>query len=167
MKIQVKTGNLFNVTAGHIVHGCNAQGVMGSGVALGVKNLYPSVYLDYRELYEAGKLKLGNAYPSLATINLKIWNAVTQDGFGGPGRHTSYDAVQTCFQQVEDYLNAGFESMADLQPKEIHIPFIGAGLGGGSWNIIKSIIEETVTYPVTVWSIDGKGPRGEVIEIIE
>lgn len=154
MKIQVKKGNLFDVQAGHIVHGCNAQGVMGSGVAYGVKTLYPHVYEDYRNIYETEGLKLGRAYPVLVTMRLKIWNAITQDNFGIGKRQTSYDAVQTCFQDVEDYLNAGFESMADMQPKEIHIPLIGAARGGGNWEIIREIIEQTVTHPVTLWLPD-------------
>lgn len=154
MKIQTKVGNLFDVKKGHIVHGCNAQGVMGSGVALGVKTLYPHVYLDYRDLYEAGELQLGRAYPVLVTSELKIWNAITQDNFGTGIRQTSYDAVQMCFQEIEDYLNAGHESMADLQPNEIHIPLIGAARGGGNWEIIREIIEQTVTHPVTLWLPD-------------
>lgn len=31
--IQYKTGNLLDTPDSYIVHGCNAQGVMGSGVA--------------------------------------------------------------------------------------------------------------------------------------
>ena len=154
IKIVTKVGNLFDVKAGHIVHGCNAHGVMGSGVALGVKNLYPNVYLDYRDRFEDGDLKLGNAYPVLVSSSLKIWNAVTQGGYGGPGRHTSYDAVQTCFWQINEYLNAGHESMADLQPNEVHIPLIGAARGGGNWEIIREIIEQTMDHPVTLWLPD-------------
>lgn len=154
MKIEVKKGNLFNVKAGHIVHGCNAQGVMGSGVALGVKNLYPHVYQDYRDRYEAGELLLGSAYPVLVTPELKIWNAVTQNLYGVGPRQTSYDAVQTCFQQINDYMAAGHESMADLQPNEVHIPLIGAARGGGNWEIIREIIEQTMEYPVTLWLPD-------------
>ena len=36
--IQYKKGDLLSVTKGIIAHGCNAQGVMGSGVALQIKN---------------------------------------------------------------------------------------------------------------------------------
>ena len=168
MKIQVKTGNLFNITAGHIVHGCNAQGVMGSGVALGVKNLYPAVYEDYRKIHETVGLKLGTAYPVSITHpvydRLMVWNAITQDNFGAGIRQTSYDAVETCFRQIDEYISEnarkwtnvaeGKTEVVFFHPAEIHIPLIGAARGGGNWEIIREIIEQTVTHPVTLWLPD-------------
>lgn len=159
MKIVTKIGNLMDVTEGHIVHGCNAQGVMGSGVALAVKNRYPGAYNDYREIYENEGLNLGEAYPYLLTDKLVIWNAITQDNFGQPTRNCSYDAIQTCF----DNINFAIINNPTLGVQHIHIPFIGAGLGGGSWNIIKAIIEDTCAIQVTAWSIDGKMPDGSLV----
>jgi len=149
MKIVTKVGNLLNVKRGHIVHGCNAQGVMGSGVALAVKNMYPAAFEDYRGIFEDEGLELGWAYPFMPdTEPLVIWNAITQEGFGQPTRNCSYDAIQTCFQQI----NEAVANTADLGiPQEIHIPAIGAGLGGGNWEIIREIIEQTVTFPTTLW----------------
>lgn len=154
-KIVMKIGNLLDVTTGHIVHGCNAQGVMGSGVALAVKNKYPDVFADYRTIYEEEGLELGVAYPYCPTIDLCIWNAITQETFGMKTRNCSYDAIENCFSDISNAVLT-----LDELVKEIHIPFIGAGLGGGQWNIIKAIIEDTVNVPVTVWSIDGKMPDG-------
>ena len=152
IKIKTQTGNLLNVTTGHIVHGCNAQGVMGSGVALAIKRKYPTAYQAYRDEYELNGLVLGYAYDYSVTPYLKIWNAITQQGFGAPTRNVSYDAIQTCFEQVNRYIaDEGRHGADDRQAKEIHIPLIGAGLGGGNWNIIKTIIEETVNYPTTLW----------------
>lgn len=152
-KIIVKEGDLLRVKAGHVVHGCNAQGVMGSGVAKAIRAIYPEVYADYRREYETNGLTLGVAYPFTVSSALKVWNAITQDQFGTDRRQVNYDAIATCFKQINDYIAVGHEGMADLQPNEIHIPMIGAGLGGGNWNIIKTIIEETVDYDVTLWVI--------------
>jgi O-acetyl-ADP-ribose deacetylase (regulator of RNase III) len=148
MKIVTKTGNLLDVTAGHIVHGCNAQGVMGSGVALAVKKMYPGAYLDYLQIHEDEGLDLGVAYPYIPKDGLVIWNAITQDGFGLPTRNCSYDAIQTCFEDINTAITAGVD--LGIIP-EIHIPAIGAGLGGGNWEIIREIIEQTCTVPVTLW----------------
>lgn len=147
MKIETKIGNLLDVARGHIVHGCNAQGVMGAGVALAVKNKYPGAYEDYRFAYENSGLALGTVYPSIASKDLIIWNAITQDGYGRDGRNCSYDAIETCFSDI----NIAVKEMEGEIDAEIHIPMIGAGLGGGNWNIIKTIIEETSIYPVTLW----------------
>ena len=146
MKIVTKIGNLLDVTSGHIVHGCNAQGVMGSGVALAVKLKYIDAYLDYRNIHCNTGLELGIAYPYEINDKLILWNAITQEGFGQPTRNCSYDAIQTCFENI----NEAAISIATV-PKEIHIPAIGAGLGGGNWEIIREIIEQTCTVPVTLW----------------
>jgi O-acetyl-ADP-ribose deacetylase (regulator of RNase III) len=152
MKIQTKVGNLLDVTAGHIVHGCNAQGVMGSGVALAIKKKYPEAFRDYRNQFEkpvadGGGLILGVAYPSPVNGQLFVWNAITQEGFGAGVRQVSYDAIETCFSQINEDANR----YSLLIPAEIHIPAIGAGLGGGNWEIIREIIEQTVTVPTTLW----------------
>lgn len=153
IKIQTKIGNLMNVTAGHIVHGCNAQGVMGSGVALAVKRKFPGAYEDYRQHFEDNDLELGNAYPYGASEQLIIWNAITQSSFGGGVRQVSYDAIQTCFEEINSTIKSGFFSLEDI-PNEVHIPMIGAARGGGNWEIIREIIEQTMDYPVTLWLPD-------------
>ncbi len=149
--ITTKTGNLLDITKGHIVHGCNAQGVMGSGVALAVKQKYPQVFQDYMHIHKGTGLHLGESYPVIINTELIIWNAITQEFFGRPVRNCSYDAIQACFRSINDHIVQGLEGTSYMQPNEIHIPMIGAGLGGGNWNIIKTIIEETVDYPVTLW----------------
>jgi O-acetyl-ADP-ribose deacetylase (regulator of RNase III) len=154
IKIQTKTGNLLAVKSGHIVHGCNAQGVMGSGVALAVKNTYYGAYEDYHEQWKAKGLQLGVAYPHIVNPKLMIWNAITQDNFGTGERLVSYDAIETCFNQINIHIKSGLEGIANMQPNELHIPKIGAARGGGNWEIIREIIEQTMDYPVTLWLPD-------------
>ena len=165
MKIITKVGNLLtNINKGHMVHGCNAQGVMGSGFAKSLKEMYPLAFKDYRDIYEDEGLDLGMAYPYMPSEELVIWNAITQEGFGQPTRNCSYDAIQECFAQINEAMGI----VTDLGiVQEIHIPFLGAGLGGGSWNIIKAIIEDTVSYPITVWSINGRMPDGSLVDSTE
>jgi O-acetyl-ADP-ribose deacetylase (regulator of RNase III) len=145
MKIETKTGDLLSVPSGHIVHGCNAQGVMGSGVALAVKNKWPAVFVAYQKEYRANGLPLGSVHSVHVEPDVFVWNAITQNLFGRSGfRFVSYDAIQECFEQINEHVGASAF-------KEIHIPLIGAGLGGGNWEIIREIIEQTVTHPTTLW----------------
>lgn len=148
MKIVTKIGNLLDVKQGHIVHGCNAQGVMSSGVALAVKNTYPAAYTNYRNIHKNKGLILGEAYPVQISANLVLWNAITQNLYGTYQRQVSYDALTTCFEEIQYTID---QSSDLFVPAEIHIPKIGAGLGGGNWEIIREIIEQTVTCPVTLW----------------
>lgn len=155
IKIKTQIGNLMNVTAGHIVHGCNAQGVMGSGVALAVKRKFPGAFTTYLAQYTQGGLELGVAYPYQDNNELIIWNAITQDNFGYGLRQVSYDAVETCFAQINWHIKeGGVDNDKFTQPNEVHIPMIGAARGGGNWEIIREIIEQTMDYPVTLWLPD-------------
>lgn len=159
IKIKIETGNLLSVKSGHIVHGCNAQGVMGSGVALAVKQTYPGAYEDYIRVFNSDPpfrgTKLGVAYPYIVNNDLVIWNAITQDSFGGAIRQVSYDAIQTCFEQINWHIKeGGTDNVAFAQAEEVHIPMIGAARGGGNWKIISTIIEETMDFPVTLWLPD-------------
>lgn len=132
--------DITKVTSGIVVHGCNAQGVMGSGVAKQLRAKYPDIMADYIDaLHELQKEKINPlGYVAWTDINvdLVIANAITQEFYGRDGqKYVSYDALDAAFQKIA--------SFAKASEATIHIPFlIGAGLGGGNANIIQRIIEE-------------------------
>ena len=133
--IEYRKGDLLDVEEGIIVHGCNAQGVMGSGVALAVKQKYPDVYKKYRYYYYENELKLGTTQFNRINTNLWVVNAITQEFFGKDGkRYVNYAAICESMLEVFDYARC-----LDLC---VHFPKIGAGLGGGDWNIIEQLIND-------------------------
>jgi len=122
-----------------IVHGCNAQGVMGSGFAKQVAQLYPACLETYRQQVDFLKRVqpdqvLGQCIQYWASPYLVIVNAITQQDFGrDPARrYVSYRAVAEAFSQLRD--------MPGLLGATVHYPQIGAGLGGGDWAVISEII---------------------------
>ena len=133
-----KTGNILSVDLGIVVQGCNAQGVMGSGLALQIKKAYPDVFLDYKNKQKASGLRLGEVVFSPPSGPRRFWvaNAITQKFYGRDPliRYVDYDAVRSSFKEI-----------ADLAQKEgipVHYPQIGAGLGNGDWGVLSKIIEE-------------------------
>ena len=139
MQIEYVKGDLFATEIHTIAHGCNAQGVMGSGVAKIIKERYPDAFKRYRNQYEKqGVLKLGDiiVVPCEYIGEKKIIvNAITQEIFGRDGRRfVSYDAVAESMAKI----NNMFEIYGI---SEIAMPQIGAGLGGGDWKVISAIIE--------------------------
>jgi len=143
MKIEYVNGDMFTTSITTIVHGCNAQGVMGSGVAKIIREKYPKAYERYRKEYELhGNLVLGNviAVPCGDRVNdpdnyKVIVNAITQDFYGRDGtRYVSYDAVADSMKKINRFSEA-------YGIMEVAMPQIGAGLGGGDWNVIAAIIE--------------------------
>lgn len=134
MKITYINGDLFATGIEHIVHGCNAQGVMGSGVAKIIKEQYFDAYAFYAAQYDQHGLKLGDV--QFVPANGKvIVNAITQDNFGRDGkRYVDYDAVAAAMKTINRLLTlSGYTQVA--------MPKIGAGYGGGDWDTIANIIE--------------------------
>lgn len=156
-----KTGDLLDAKEPFIIHGCNAQGVMGSGVAKAIRDKHPKAYDAYREVYkEQGDLLLMGqvvwqwiVLPESSWYTRVIGNAVTQEFFGRDGkRYVDYDAVRTAFQEIYRYLDEMVEDLGE--GPYVAIPRIGAGLGGGDWDTIAETIEEEMgDYDVVVYDL--------------
>lgn len=131
MIINYVKGNLFSTELKAIVQGCNAQRVMGSGVAKLVRQLYPEAYEDY---INQPKLYMGKIYP-VQCDGMLIINAITQEFYGRDNKvYVSYTAIESAMREL------------NLLPiTDVAMPKIGAGLGGGDWNIISEIIETELT----------------------
>ncbi len=141
--IQRKRGDLLSVEQGIIVHGCNARGVMGSGVAKQVKETYPAAYHEYL----ASGHRLGHISHYKVSENLIVVNAVTQADYGRNGeRYVSYDAIDECFKRIR-------QLQCTIGIGEIHFPLIGAGLGGGDWYIISEIIDRSSGFEKYLWTL--------------
>jgi O-acetyl-ADP-ribose deacetylase (regulator of RNase III) len=138
--MKVIVGNALTVTRGIIVHGCNCKGVMGSGIARSVRELYPQAFGVYHNEFSKNGLKLGNiTFAKCENDEKWIVNAQTQDGCGTDKRYVDYEAVYQCFEKVRDFAEV-------LQERGIVVPIvfpkIGAGLAGGNWMIIETMIKE-------------------------
>lgn len=134
------TGDLLGAAQKVLVHGCNNRGVMGSGVAAQIRARWPNVYEVYALKHKVFGLELGDVIPVATVDGRVVVNAVTQDGFGRDGhRYVDYAAVERCFRTINDRVH-GWEV------KEIAMPRIGAGLGGGDWEVIEEIINRTATF---------------------
>lgn len=157
--INKKLGNLLSVTEGYIIHGCNAQGVMGAGLASQIKNKYYPAYLTYKDAYDnfissIGKMPIGtNSYfhaPDYS--NVVVVNAVTQEFYGNDSfeTYTSYAAMKECFRKLNLFIING---MLEGVPMKVNFPMIGCGLGGGIWNIVAGIINKELDDSIekTLW----------------
>lgn len=162
MSMNVKIGNIFeHVTSGIIVHGCNSHGVMGSGIAAEVKRRFPEAFNLYRqhcEQYGLGNETLLGTCPAwtnaTASIDvskdLVVINAITQLNYGRlPNtKYVSYKAVKECFDNIAVVCKT-------LGADGIHFPLIGAGLGGGDWAVISSIISDSMRgFNQTLWILE-------------
>lgn len=135
--IKYVIGDLLGADQKVIVHGCNNRGVMGSGVARQIRAKWPNVYEVYSLKHMVFGLDLGDIIPVATLDGHIIVNAVTQEGFGRDGKvYVDYDAIKTCMEKINN-------KVIDWEVKEVAMPRIGAGLGGGDWAIIEKIIADT------------------------
>jgi O-acetyl-ADP-ribose deacetylase (regulator of RNase III) len=138
MKIRYEQGDFVEGFPAWLLHGCNAQGVMGSGAAKAVRAKYPQAYTDYRKQYEACEQRVGTITVSHQPDGRIVFNGITQKYYGRDQQvYVSYDAVRKVIQTVDLYAKDH-----GIGPVYVGMPKIGAGLGGGSWDVISQIIEE-------------------------
>jgi len=140
--IKYHKGNLLDAPQSVIAHGCNAQGVMGSGVALAIREKWPQVFEKYKLVCDQDTQKrylVGCVVPVIVETDKMILNLITQEEYGKAKdhRYVSYDGLDRSFQTVAGLFN----NSSDISSKELAMPKIGAGLGNGHWPIIEEIIK--------------------------
>lgn len=157
MTIEIRHGNLLEARERHILHGCNASGGFGKGVAEQIKAAYPAACDAYRTEHRTRGLRLGQTIFVDCGRHVVV-NCITQARYGHDAPtgavYVDYEAVRLAFRAVDDRARRdGFS--------EVALPFIGTGYAGGSWARISAILEEEARWFVpVVYSIDGRIPRG-------
>ena len=119
-----------------MLHVCNNKGVMGSGIALTVKNRIPDAYRAYRQFEEYnGGIQLGTISTCHNVINLHA-----QDGYGQGIRHLDYESLYVCLEKAADHIaKSGIE--------RIGVPYrMGSDRAGGDWRIVSAMLESVFTY---------------------
>jgi O-acetyl-ADP-ribose deacetylase (regulator of RNase III) len=119
-----------------ICHQANTKGVMGAGIALQIKRIYPEVYQKYK-LYcdQYGSDLLGKTLYVNCNDGKIVANLFGQDGFGRGFCQTDYTALDMALSKLAN--------TANLTQKSVGLPYkMGCGLAGGDWKIVNEIIEK-------------------------
>ena len=135
--IDLAEQGLFDV----IVHGCNCQNTMGSGIAKEIRERCPQVY-DVDNTYHRaicidfdGQViqKLGNYTVAYMDNDVTIINAYTQLHYLPRGvDHFEYDSFNLILRKL----------LVGYPDKRIGFPYIGMGLAGGDKDRIIAMIED-------------------------
>jgi O-acetyl-ADP-ribose deacetylase (regulator of RNase III) len=136
MTIEFVAGDLFVNThkVQAFAHGCNCQGSMGAGIAVGFRTRYPEMYEQYRARCKADprEFNLGDAWLWKTTDQPWVFNLGTQEQFWRA--RASYEAIEAALKQMRAQADAeGINSIA--------IPRIGVGYGGLSWKKVRAIVK--------------------------
>ena len=128
--------DILTVESGIICHQVNCQGVMGSGIALAIKNKWPVVFDEYNRYVKSNKdfTFLGKLQIVDVGRKLSVANIFGQLYFGGSERQTDYGA-----------LNRAFAALGLYEGEQIYFPYkFGSDRGGGDWNIVSQMIEHYI-----------------------
>jgi hypothetical protein len=146
------------VTRGIVAHGCNCQGVMGSGVAGAIKRKWPEAYNRYSELCRLMKLEhihehaLGCIQLVEIDNDLVVANMFTQVNYGRDERkYASPWAIERALRFLMDREDgqefskhlAGVGWNRHIITLPVYMPKVGCGLGGLDWDSeVRPIVKE-------------------------
>jgi O-acetyl-ADP-ribose deacetylase (regulator of RNase III) len=127
-------GDLFASKAQTLVNPVNCRGNMGKGLAKAFRERWPSMFRDYRQACQAGKIRPG--VPLLFREDkLQILNFPTKDDWKEP---STYDMVEAGLQAIRE--NNGLWGITSLA-----IPALGCGLGGLEWPRVRQLMVTHLT----------------------
>ena len=120
-----------------IVHICNDIGEWGKGFVLAVSRRWPEAEKAYREWHrarETNDFALGSVQFVQVTPDIWVANMIGQRGIRSTSEEPPirYEAVERCLGRVA---TKALELGATT-----HMPRIGCGLAGGSWDKIGPIV---------------------------
>lgn len=129
------TGNLLESKAEALVNTVNTVGVMGKGIALQFKNMFPNNFKLYAKACASRDLTVGTLLvteeETLLTGKKIIVNFPTKTNWRLPSE----------YQYIEDGLQELVNVIQEKNITSIAIPPLGAGNGGLDWNKVKVLIE--------------------------
>ena len=160
--IQYKIGDLIEALksgeVSSIGHQANCFCTMNSGMAKAIRLSFPHAYeadclTEKGDKNKLGKLTCVEYERDDETVGL-VYNLYGQCNYGYDAKgYTNYEALRGALLNMRIDLETAV-SFGGEDWKKVGFPKIGAGLGGGDWDTIARIIEDTFEgYDVTVYTL--------------
>lgn len=156
-----KQGNLLDEQVDALVNTINCVGVMGKGIALQFKMMFPQNYAEYKKACERNEVKIGKMF-------------ITERGrLFSPHYIINFPTKEHWKEKSKiEYIECGLhdliENIKKLKIKSIAVPPLGSGSGGLKWSDVKSLILEKIAevedLSVIIYE-PSNSPRPEEIKI--
>ncbi|MGB4848782.1 MAG: macro domain-containing protein [Saprospiraceae bacterium] len=134
--IHYEIGNLLDSKAEALVNTVNTVGVMGKGIALQFKNMFPDNYKIYKKACENQEIHIGKLLvteeSTLLTGKKIIINFPTKTSWRQPSE----------YKFIEDGLMDLVRIIRERAIRSIAIPPLGSGNGGLDWNRVKLLLHK-------------------------
>lgn len=117
-----------------IAHITNNEGGWGAGFVLAISKKWPAPVQAYRLRPRSKQLGITEFVQVDEAKQLWVANMCAQDNKGSSWPPVSYSHLAQCLQALGTWARSGNCS--------IHMPRIGCGIGGGTWDKVEPLLEE-------------------------
>ncbi|HBJ35599.1 MAG TPA: Appr-1-p processing protein [Planctomycetaceae bacterium] len=150
------SGDLLLTKAQAIAHGVAPNDHFDSGLALSLRENWPSLAKDFRHYAHQTHPKPGELWIWSGVGGIRIFNLMTQEGDHGHGTKAGKATVANvnhCLKRLRhDIETSGIKSLA--------IPKLATGVGGLDWADVKPLIHQhldDLSIPIFVYTTYKKG----------
>jgi O-acetyl-ADP-ribose deacetylase (regulator of RNase III) len=132
-------GNLLNADVDALVNTVNTSGVMGKGVALQFRRVYPEMFTAYQRAVEAGEVTLGRVL---------VWST---ESLVGPSYVINFPTKghwksRSRLADIETGLRDLVRVVRDLGITSLALPPLGCGNGGLDWRVVEPRIRAAFAH---------------------
>jgi len=131
-------------------HVCNTDGVMGSGIALGIRNTWPKAEKVYSDVFKRdGELVLGTNQVVKVSDNIYVTNMIAQTSVIDK-KPIKYAALVKCMKSI-----ANLFEKDQYKSGQIRTVKFGGLRAGGTWEFIEELIDEIwKDIPVYIYCLE-------------
>jgi len=145
-------GDILDAKHGIIGQQVNCRMVMGAGLAKQIRDKYPMVFTEYRDIMGAAPFhtRLGKCQLVQAGPDLYVANLFGQADFVPRNKcHTDYNALSMALHGLRDWRRINWPDDPSAMP--IYLPSgLGSGLAGGDWNVVQGLIGSAIPDAIIV-----------------
>jgi O-acetyl-ADP-ribose deacetylase (regulator of RNase III) len=153
--IHLTEGDILKHDADALVNTVNCVGVMGRGIALQFRRAFKDNYEAYRRACNRKEIRLGQMFVfERSSLDSPRWIINFPTKLHWKGRSQLKDIRSGLVDLVR--------VVREKQIRSIAIPPLGCGLGGLDWNVVRPIIEESLSsvHDVDVYLFEPGGVPG-------
>lgn len=146
-------GDLLLSKAAAIVHGVAPNDPFAQGLALSLRERWPSLYKDFRHYCQTYHPKPGQLWTWMGSNGVRIVNLFTQEAVEG---HHGGRAGRASLSHVSHALKALHKLAEQEKFTSIALPRLATGTGGLAWADVKPLIVQhlgSLDIPVKVYTV--------------
>lgn len=158
--IKEVTGDILLSKAQALAHGVAPNDDFKNGLAMALRESYPSLYKDFRHYSHGSHPKEGTIWTWQSAEGKKFFNLFTQEHAKSHSSHPGKAKI--------NYVNHALKDLRKSIDKEgiasIALPKIATGVGGLDWEEVKPLIEKhlgDLDIPVYIYSTYQKDVEGK------